>query len=37
MWYLGERRGMRLRYWCEEEGKPWRRRRVGWEGEPAVV
>ena len=32
-----ERRGTRLRNWFEDEGKPWRRRRVGRVGEPAEM
>lgn len=37
MWWLPvvDREGIRLRYWWEEEGKPWRRRRTGAVGGPA--
>jgi hypothetical protein len=35
MWWACERRGARSRYWVEEERKPWRRRSVWREREPA--
>ena len=37
MWCVGERRGIRVRNWLFDEGKPCRRRRGGEEGGPAVV
>ena len=37
MWYLCDKRGARLRYWFEDEGKPWRRSRVGSLGTPAEM
>ena len=35
-WWVVESRGMKLRYWVEDEGKPWRRRMVGRVGDPLL-